>query len=98
MILGVASALSVTRGHADDDEKQQEHDAIREALQRGEALPLARILAIAQQAVPGDVIAVELERKREVFVYEIKILTDGGRVREVTLDARTGAVLTIEDD
>ena len=80
------------------DKKKSEHDAIREALQRGETLPLARILAIAQQAVAGDVIEVELEREKDTLVYEIKVLTATGRVREVEVDARTGAVLKIEDD
>ena len=30
--------------------------------------------------------------------YEIKILTDGGRLREIKIDARTGAVIEIEDE
>ena len=94
----VAIALAMTASLADDDSERREHDAIREALQRGEALPLARILAIAQQAVPGDVIEVELERKRGALVYEIKVLTDTGRVREVKIDARTGTVQKIEDE
>lgn len=90
--------LGVSATHADDDKDQREHDAIREALQRGEALPLVRILAIAQQAVPGDVIEVELERKRDALIYEIKVLTQTGRVREIKIDARNGTVLKIEDD
>jgi uncharacterized membrane protein YkoI len=57
-----------------------------------------KILAIANKEVPGDVIEVELEDEREALVYEIKILTSTGRVREVKIDARTGAVLKIEDD
>ena len=87
--------LSSPSSLADDDDKQREHDAIREALQRGEALPLVRILAIAQQAVPGDVIEVELERKRSGLIYEIKVLTGTGRVREVKIDARTGVISTV---
>lgn len=98
MLLCAAMALGMTASLADDDDKQREHDAIREALQRGEALPLVRILAIAQQAVPGDVIEVELERKRSGLIYEIKVLTETGRVREVKIDARTGSILKIEDD
>lgn len=94
----IVIALGMTATRADDDKKQREHDAIREALQRGEALPLVRILALAQQAVPGDVIEVELERKHDVLVYEIKVLTQTGRVREIKLDARTGSILKIEDD
>ncbi len=94
----IVIALGMTATRADDDKKQREHDAIREALQRGEVLPLVRILALAQQAVPGDVIEVELERKHDVLVYEIKVLTQTGRVREIKLDARTGSILKIEDN
>ena len=69
----------------------KEHDIVREALRRGEVLPLGEILAIAEQHVPGDVIEVELESDRkQALVYEIKILTRTGRVREVRIDARTG--------
>ncbi len=94
-----AAVLVVASGVAGDDaEHAREHDAIRAALQRGEVLPLARILAIAQQKVPGDVIEVELETERSVLMYEIKVLTQSGRVREVKIDARSGTVLSVEDD
>jgi hypothetical protein len=79
--------------------KDKEHDVIRDALHRGEVLPLAKILAIAERHVPGEVIEVELEDgKRAALIYEIKILTPTGRVREIEIDARTGNVLKIEDD
>jgi uncharacterized membrane protein YkoI len=93
-------ALSASLGFADEKKQRKPHDhtAVREALQRGEVLPLMKILAIANKEVPGDVIEVELEDEREALVYEIKILTSTGRVREVKIDARTGAVLKIEDD
>jgi uncharacterized membrane protein YkoI len=77
---------------------QSEHDAVRDALRRGDVLPLAKVLAIAVQRVPGDVIKVELEQEKRVLVYEIKVLTQSGRVREVEIDARTGVVLKVEDD
>lgn len=81
-------------GQSDDDD----HIAAREALQRGEILPLSRILAIVARRVPGDVIDVELERKDGRWRYEVKVLTSTGRVREVKLNARDGSVLEIEDD
>ena len=90
--------LFASPSSADDSEKAREQDAIRAALQRGEALPLARILAIAQQHVPGDVLEVELEREDGVLIYEIKVLTGNGRVRELEIDARSGTVVKIEDD
>jgi uncharacterized membrane protein YkoI len=77
---------------------QDDHVPAREALKRGEILPLSRILAVVATRVPGDVIDVELERKKGVWRYEVKVLTPSGVVKEVKLDARTAAVLKIEDD
>lgn len=91
-------SLGISTGLADQRDKKNEHNEVREALQRGEVLPLVKILAIANQQVPGDVIEVELEDEKQALVYEIKILTSTGRVREVKIDARTGKVLHIEND
>lgn len=91
-------SLGLSTGLADKNDKRNEHEVVREALQRGEVLPLDKILAIATQQVPGDVIEVELEQERSALIYEIKILTGNGRVREVKIDARTGKVIEIEDD
>lgn len=75
--------------------KKQAQDEAILAMRRGEILPLSKILEIASQHVAGDVIEVEYKGGPK---YEIKILTAFGRVREVTLNARTGALLEIEDD
>jgi uncharacterized membrane protein YkoI len=79
-------------------DKKDEQSLVREALQRGEVLPLVKILAIAAEQVPGDVIEVELEDENKALLYEITILTSTGRVREVKIDARSGKVIKIEDD
>ena len=78
--------------------KIAEQQAIRDAVRRGELVPLPRVLAIAQARVAGDVLKTELEQKSWGLQYEVKILTATGRVREVKLNARTGAVIGIEDD
>lgn len=104
IIIGIGVAVLLQGGslsYADSDDRNKharEHEEMRAALQRGEVLPLTRILEIAKQQVPGDVIEVELESKRGELVYEIKVLTESGRVREIKIDARKGAVLEIEDD
>lgn len=97
LLLGTLS-VGVSPGLADKKDRKKEHEVVREALQRGEVLPLVKILAIATQEVPGDVIEVELEQENIGLIYEIKILTGTGRVREVKIDARTGKVVRIEDD
>jgi uncharacterized membrane protein YkoI len=94
----VIGAAGVACADDDDDDDISEQEAVRAALQRGEVLPLSRIVAITLAEVPGDVIKVKLEHDDGRIVYEIKVLTPRGRVREVELDARTGTILKIEND
>lgn len=63
-----------------------------------ERLPLARILQIAQKAVPGEVIDAELDDDDDIPEYEVKILTPEGRSMEVKIDARRGTILEVEED
>lgn len=61
-------------------------------------LPLARILAIAQAEVPGEVIEVELDEDDGVEIYEIAILTPAGRKIDMEIDARSGRIIDVEED
>jgi len=74
--------------------KKEAQEAALAALQRGEILPLARIMAIATSLVPGDIIEIEYKAGPQ---YEIEVLTPSGRIREIKLDARTGEVIKIKD-
>ena len=95
LLLVAALALNpVSLVLADKDD----HVEARELLERGEILPLAQILTVVQPHVPGDVIEVELERDDGVWKYEVKVLTQSGRVRKLYLDARNATVLKIKDD
>lgn len=100
--IAMAAMLGITATASAGDSKEQrraeEAKAIRAAVERGEVMPLPRILALAQARVRGDVLKVELEHEHGRLTYEIKILAGNGRVREVKLDARTGALIEIEDD
>jgi uncharacterized membrane protein YkoI len=96
VVAALSGALPTTPALARSDD--DDHVAAREALRRGEILPLSQILAIVQRRVPGDVIDVELDRHHGQWRYEVKVLTSTGRVREVKLNARTGEVQEIEDD
>jgi len=91
-LMGFASVVSA------DDDAESSADGVRAAVASGAVLPLAKILAIAAQRVPGEVLKIELEREHGVLNYELKILARDGRVRELTLDARSGAVQALEDD
>jgi uncharacterized membrane protein YkoI len=96
--LAAVAALSAGAASA-SDHKKKDHEAARQALLRKEVLPLTRILAIAAQRAPGEVIEVELEQSDNGRLkYDLKILAKTGRVRELELDAKTGATLKLEDD
>jgi len=77
--------------------RDRDQDTARQALQRGEVLPISRILELVAQHLPGDVIEVQLDENRGRLEYEIRVLTPSGRVRELVLDARTGAFVRFED-
>lgn len=88
-IVFLVAALAANGSAAGSDD----HDRARRAVEEGRILPLKDILARAQQANAGQVLEAELEEKGDAFVYEIKILTNDGRVMKLLYDARTGDLL-----
>src|SRR3546814_20789803 len=94
--LGYAAAPSIAQGFEKKHEsgstkaerKRAEQDAIRQAVQRGELLPLPRVLAIAQAKVSGEVVKIELEYESWGIKNEVKILQPSRRVRKVEINAR----------
>ena len=76
----------------------RDHEIARQALLRGEILPLETLLAEVRKAFEGEFIGVELELKQGAWVYVLKILTRDGKLLRIVADARTGAVLTSRKD
>jgi uncharacterized membrane protein YkoI len=75
---------------------RDDHDLARRALEAGEILPLADILAAAEATRPGRVIEVELERDDGRWIYELELVSPEGRLYEMEIDAASGTVLEIE--
>lgn len=69
----------------------------REAVERGEILPLATVIQRVLQAHPGQIIEVELEYSTDGRKYEIEMITTGGRLIEVDVDAVTGKILDVDE-
>ena len=80
------------------NDRDRDHDLARDALRRGEVLPIARILAVVAQRAPGEVVEVKLDERRGQLFYNVKVLTPAGIVREIHLDPRTAAITLEEDD
>jgi len=57
--------------------------------------PLGRILRQIEQRYPGRALDAQLNERTEPPVYRIKWLGEDGKVRDVTVDARTGRILEL---
>jgi uncharacterized membrane protein YkoI len=92
-LLLVGTGLAGAEDDIDDD-----HDEARRAVEQGRARPLAEILDRIGPRLGGNVIGVELEREHGRYVYEFKVLTSGGKLREIYVDAMTGEMMKGEEE
>ena len=100
MRIGLAATMLVPASipaplHADS---ARDHDQGRRAVERGEALPLTDILARVRPGLGGEVVGVSFERKRDRWVYELKVIESGGRLVQVYVDAASAEILKRERD
>jgi uncharacterized membrane protein YkoI len=61
-------------------------------------LVVEQAVALAKHHVPGTVIKVELERKGERDLYEVKVASERGEMRELKIDAHTAELLENQRD
>lgn len=92
LISTAASAATVAR---EDDRERR--DAMRRAVESGDAMPLSQILPKLRSRIAGDVTGVDVERQRGRWRYEFRIIGLDGRVRDVYVDARSGEIERIEE-
>jgi len=84
--LSLATATSASDG---------DHERARQALLRGDVLPLAQVIQqLDRQRPGGQVLEVELEHKGGRWIYEIKQIEAGGELVKIKLDAKTGDMLS----
>lgn len=76
----------------------QDFELARDAVERGEILPLARLMPQIEKDYAGKVIEVELEISLQGKVYEFEVLTTAGQLLEVDVDAATGKVLDVDQE
>ncbi len=75
---------------------ERDHDLARRLHREGAIVSLEAVVAAAQRLRPGDILEVELERKRGRYIYEVEILDREGWVWELRFDAGTGRLLKEE--
>ncbi|PSC06311.1 peptidase [Alsobacter soli] len=92
LALGVAAG-ALAPAHAD---RAREQEDARKAVERGEALPLVELLGRIRAQLGGELVGVSFERKHGRWVYEFKVVGEGGQIEEVYVDAATAEILKRE--
>jgi uncharacterized membrane protein YkoI len=79
---------------------REDHDQEKAlgARERGEILPLNKVMAAANIGLLGEIAKIELEKEGGVWIYEFKIITPKGRMVKVSVDAKTGKLIEKRGD
>ncbi|RAZ91101.1 hypothetical protein DPM33_12140 [Mesorhizobium hawassense] len=94
-VVGLVLAAPIAVRAQDDDD---DHDRARDLYERGEIEGLANIMAIVRAKAPGEIVAVDLIRAGDRWVYRFQVVAADGRRRIVDVDAGAGGVLGDESD
>lgn len=94
--IAFAFAVALAGSAARADEDRHDHDAARRAVERGEIRPLAEILDRLRGKLPGEVIRIEVERKKGRWVYELRLADANGRLFEAYVDGATAEIVEIK--
>jgi uncharacterized membrane protein YkoI len=93
IVIAAATLLASPSAHADG----RDHDAARKAVEAGEIRPLAEIMEGLRGQLPGEVVGVKLEKEKGLWVYELRTLDGRGRLFEVYVDGRSGAIVRTKE-
>lgn len=96
-VLVLAAPASAKRDRDRGGEHEYEHDAVRDAVARGEIKSLADIIEAVRGKLPGEIVGTQLERKHDTWLYEFRTVDRDGRLFEVYVDAANGEVVRIKE-
>ncbi|QPC92931.1 PepSY domain-containing protein [Mesorhizobium sp. INR15] len=93
-VLGLAGlVLAMPLAARADQDDDGDHDRARDLYEHGEIKGLANILDIVRAKAPGDVVAVDLIRKANRWIYRVQIVGADGRRTTIDVDAGAGAIM-----
>jgi uncharacterized membrane protein YkoI len=88
----ILSLSMLSTAWSDDD-----HNEARQLMKQGDILPLETILKKLPHT-GGRILEVELEHEHGQPAYEVEILNLNGQVLEYLIDAKTGKLLSVEEE
>ena len=94
ILLAVGSLTMGGSAYADGTGKEDDKATMAAAAK----VTIEQAIKTATGQVSGKVIEAELEKKHQTLVWEIEVVTSKNKVMEVHIDARTGAVIDVEEE
>ncbi len=69
--------------------KAKDQDRAQDAVAAGKAAPLITLKDFLKKNYPGKILKIDLNKRFGNYVYKVRILQEGNRVKSLTFDART---------
>ncbi len=95
-VTGLSLALPAA-AHAEND-SDHDHDLARDLYEQGEIRALSDILHVLDKQTPGEVVAVDLVKRDNRWVYRLQIVTPDGRRQFVEVDAGAATLIHSGDN
>jgi uncharacterized membrane protein YkoI len=90
--LAVVSLVGAAAAQPPGGQSLAPGNSLQAQLPQRRQLTLAEAIQLAQSRYPGRVVRAQTVQQGNGAVHEIRIISNDGRVHNVTVDARTGAV------
>ncbi len=88
-------SINETIRKENSDSGKSDNDRARDAGHNGTVLPYGRVLKKVKQAIAGDVVKVRLlQHDASLWTYEVTVLDELGHYTRLSLNARTGVILS----
>lgn len=72
--------------------------AVRDDVSKSKILSLSTLKAVITKRFGPNIIDIEIEKKKGLWIYEFKVISKTGRLVEVYMNAETGHILKIENE
>ena len=86
----------------DDDFKKRNKKnnlgTVRDAVANNMILPLSELKPLVVARFGSNIVEIEIDQEKGLWIYEFKIISTSGRLVKVYLDAKTGHILEVEND
>ena len=96
LVLTALALLSVDPAEAEPRLRCLSRDQQRSAIAERRAVPLAEARTAVTERVPGEMVRARLcHQDPERLIYLLTVLPRDGKVRRVTVDAKSGTVISV---